>query len=303
MCQSCNDLYNIAPNLWNTGITSAVCTNLRNNTGVTTNTSRNNCTDLGLMADCLGNRYIGRLAAADPCHWEDFLGDLLKDFTIYNNAIVCNECGQWTNINELWIEINKIWEAIRQISTGGIYEELQFGVDFQAVMYNGFWANDATQGELVRSPIQSPIVEYYNLDNYYYMRFRFNATTRVLRNDDLIGNDVYILHSLSPADYPKSWIYRVWFINDYAFLNNYTAYINSTGASTGIWNINPASARARWQATCGLSRNVVGAGQGLTSTITSYADGYNNQFSVYSPTIDGVRTSGLNLANTFTLVT
>lgn len=292
MCQSCNDLYTIAPNLWNTGITTAVCNNLKNNTGVTTNTNRDNCQDLDLMMDCLSNRYIGKLASADPCNWGEYLGDFLKAFSIVGNALVCNECGQWTNINELWIEINKIWEAIRDISLGGQYSSLRRGVDFVGQMYNGFYTPPDVHPYL--------ILEYYSVQDIYYFRLRANASNYAMKLLD--PHQVWMLHASDAADYPNSWIFSWDFIGDFAFLQSYTQYVSlSSSAGTGIWNVNPQSARARWQAVTNTFVDVAGCPNKFVQVLSSYADGYNTQFTVY-PTLAGVETNNLNLIHTFALL-
>lgn len=114
-CLACEDLKEYAPEFVVNGVTEAVCNSLVKNNGLNPNLSvlHNNCSDLQDVNDCLIGALGDTLPAYDICDIKDYLEKLTKNIKLMFDALICNECGQWTLLDGLvdaegYITVSKI---------------------------------------------------------------------------------------------------------------------------------------------------------------------------------------------------
>lgn len=87
-------------------------------------------------------------------------------------------------------------------------------------------------------------------------------------------------HGGTPEEYPESVIFGIRFLGKYEKYNNYVI-VNQNGMN--LWNVRPLQERASWNATYSVLKNQLN--QPFLIMVTSYSDGYNTDFSVYSNNI------------------
>lgn len=159
-CSACEDLKTYAPEFALHGITTGVCNSLKNDTGLNPNLSvlHNNCADLQDMSDCLIGALGDTLPSYDICDIKDFLEKLLANLKSMFDALVCNECGQWSEIWKLWHEVHRLQEAVYTDINGQDYyyamewlevvipeedfEQLAPGTTGREVWFNGSAGNE-----------------------------------------------------------------------------------------------------------------------------------------------------------------
>lgn len=127
-CSACEDLkqnsYDFAAN----GVTDTVCTSLKNDTGFSTKSGHDDCTDLDTANDCLIGNMAEEVAKYEACDWQEFEKEHITNEHNLFKAIICAICGIWTNIHELWAEIAKIWKVVNRHECE--IQQLYEGTDF-----------------------------------------------------------------------------------------------------------------------------------------------------------------------------
>ncbi|WP_245186806.1 hypothetical protein [Enterococcus larvae] len=101
-CSACAELKEFAPNFVVNGITEKECTSLQNNTGLNPDLSvlHDNCEDLNTMLDCLLGALQDKLPAYDVCDWKEYMDEFMTNLNNFQQAMVCNECGQWKALEQ-----------------------------------------------------------------------------------------------------------------------------------------------------------------------------------------------------------
>lgn len=97
-CSACTSLQDNAATFVQNGVTTAVCTSLKNNTGFSTSNDNTNCEDLDDANDCLVGMMEAELASYDLCDWKEFMKNFIPNLHQVIKAMICSECGQWTAI-------------------------------------------------------------------------------------------------------------------------------------------------------------------------------------------------------------
>ena len=123
-CQACEDLTEYAPEFVANGVTSTICTSLKNNTGFNPSLSKQheNCEDLDDANDCLIGNMVDEGERFDVCDWKAYAR--LFAANIYNvlKAIICSMCGLWNNIKSIKKSITNIQsqiDCVKQLAVGG----------------------------------------------------------------------------------------------------------------------------------------------------------------------------------------
>ena len=272
-CEACDDLRKDAPDLLLNGITDKICENLMKNRGLNPNLSalHNNCEDIKKMIDCFIGGHRDALKAADPCDWKKFIDVMLRNLYVTLEAMGCGDCGQWLEIDKIWAEIKNIYDAIQDlydlieaISGAGNSKRLQKGVDYDIKLYNNFYNTDMDLSVRITNTKTQAIIRVGNLSG------------DPLKHDRLV--DIKMLHTDPIMDVPASWMYGIVFKGAYAHLNAYD-FRADTSSSNGIWNIRPKTLRASWQGGLGTATDI--NGYKIFTYLGGYADGYNDQFTVY----------------------
>lgn len=116
-CKVCENLEENVPEFIQNGITNAMCTSLKNDTGLKASLNHNDCTDLDAINDCTIGLMDDKLEGVDQCDWKEYMHRLVPN--IYNmfKAIICAICGLWTNIHTLWENITEIWCWLEHLTT------------------------------------------------------------------------------------------------------------------------------------------------------------------------------------------
>lgn len=93
------------------GVTTAICTSLKNNTGYSTSNGNNDCTDIDNANDCLVGNMASELTAYDVCDWKTFMKRFIPN--VYNviKSIICAMCGIWTKLETLECEIKYLYNG------------------------------------------------------------------------------------------------------------------------------------------------------------------------------------------------
>jgi len=283
-CEACDDLRKDAPDLLMNGITDKICESLTKNRGLNPNLStlHTNCEDIKKMISCFIDGHRESLKAADPCDWKKFVEEMLRNLTITLEAMGCSDCGQWLEIDKIWGAIKEIRELIEILLGGGSWRLLTKGVDYDITFFNQFF-----------NPANDVLVRVSVVGTQTYIRVTGTAAT----STDLAHNNIEIIkprHSQNIETVPLSMVYGLVFKGSYAYLNN-ASFSNTSGNTTGNWNINPRSLRAAWAATCTLTGGALAKdkNQTIISSIMAYHDGYNTDFTVYNAS--GMNATGINI--------
>lgn len=100
-CSACNELQKESPEFMENGITSNVCTSLKNNTGFTPSNGNDNCEDLSKANICLISNMASILKSYDVCDWQDFMEKYIPNDATMNDAMICAMCGMQDYLNRL----------------------------------------------------------------------------------------------------------------------------------------------------------------------------------------------------------
>lgn len=110
-CESCDDLRSTAPNLAVKGFTDAMCTSLKNNTGLVTSSGHNDCEDLNDMNDCLVGMMDKEIDAYKTCDWKKYLHRLVPNLWTTLKGIICSICGAWVKLDKLDCEVKQLFDG------------------------------------------------------------------------------------------------------------------------------------------------------------------------------------------------
>lgn len=112
-CQACDDLTEYSPEFVANGVTSTICTSLKNNTGFNPSLSKkhNNCDDLTDANDCLIGNMVDEIERFDVCDWKDYLRLLVANMYNVFAAIICSMCGLWSNITTIKSRLTNLEES------------------------------------------------------------------------------------------------------------------------------------------------------------------------------------------------
>lgn len=114
-CEACERLKELNPDFYINGMSDAICNSLMANKGLTAALGHDNCEDLHDMVECLIGSMVVKVDMQDFCSWEEFAKELAERLMNMLEALVCSDCGQWINIDDLWEEIRNIWININAI--------------------------------------------------------------------------------------------------------------------------------------------------------------------------------------------
>lgn len=106
-CSACNTLQEKSADFVQNGVTTAVCTSLKNDTGFSASNGNDDCADLDLANDCLIGNMEDEIDAYEVCDWKTYMHKLVHNLWNMLKAIICAICGIWTNIHNLWNKVNK----------------------------------------------------------------------------------------------------------------------------------------------------------------------------------------------------
>lgn len=112
-CSSCEDLRQTAPNLIVNGLGSTECTHLKNNTGVSGNST--DCADLNDMNDCFIGNLEPEIDTYDVCDWKEFMKKMIPNLWTVLKGIICAICGLWTNIDGIWTRLSEICKMLESV--------------------------------------------------------------------------------------------------------------------------------------------------------------------------------------------
>ena len=94
-CGACEDLRQTDPNLIINGLGDNECTSLANNTGLSTSSKNDSCTDLKNLNDCLIGNMASEIDAYDVCDWKTFMKTFIPNLWTTIKGIICTICGLW----------------------------------------------------------------------------------------------------------------------------------------------------------------------------------------------------------------
>lgn len=154
-CSACEELKANAPHFVLNGITDRECESLQNNTGLNSSVPGNNCGDLNDMLGCLLGALHEKLPAYDICDIKDFIDQLMANLRNMQHAMICSDCGQWTQIGLIWQRIQQIENRLTSLENRvtNIEREMARQGDVLLTILNhlrniGVWTpgNDASGG-------------------------------------------------------------------------------------------------------------------------------------------------------------
>lgn len=172
-----------------------------------------------------------------------------------------------TNIKN---DITNIYNRLDILQGGGNYKQLVQNTDYKIVMYNDFYMSEEEKNKMYVGIIE-------NNDNVN-IKITNDGTKNKLKHDNL--SSIKLSHGGTPEEYPESVIFGIRFLGKYEKYNNYVI-VNQNGMN--LWNVRPLQERASWNATYSVLKNQLN--QPFLIMVTSYSDGYNTDFSVYSNNI------------------
>lgn len=106
-CQACIDLRENVPELVTDGFSNAMCTSLKNDTGLKPSVGHNDCTDLNNLNDCLIGNMAIEIGKFDVCEWKEFMEQYAANDHTNNKAMICAICGLWEQIHAIWECLNR----------------------------------------------------------------------------------------------------------------------------------------------------------------------------------------------------
>lgn len=106
-CKSCQDLRENAPEFVVNGVTSNVCTSLKNNTGLNPGNSNDDCEDTADAIDCLVTNMGDEVEAYDVCDWKDFMKKFIPNLSNVLHVLRCTMCGIWGKFKAILDRLDK----------------------------------------------------------------------------------------------------------------------------------------------------------------------------------------------------
>lgn len=242
----------------------------------------NKCTDLSTgKANCTklkeyNNREIKYLGCAaemmNICDLPKLLSKFIHNTWCLFNNLIPRVCSVQSQAEDLKEQIDGM--------LGLNLLTLTKGTDYDITYYNGWSSNDV----LVRVSLSTETATV-NLA----CSASSNATK--LKNKDLVATRFAHGAEIGSENWSKARVLKITFKGKYAVLNSGSKFNTS---SRGILNVKPTSSRASWD--CIYTSNANDGGQVIL--MTSYADGYNNQFSTYG--VSGLNTEATNMMYSWT---
>lgn len=110
-CGACKKLRNKSSELIISGVTSTICTNLKNNKGIALDDGAGDCTDLDQMNDCLVGNMEDELNAYEVCDWKRYMRKFVRNLWNMLRAMICAICGIWTTLDKHECEISYLFEG------------------------------------------------------------------------------------------------------------------------------------------------------------------------------------------------
>lgn len=115
-CSSCAELRETAPELEVFGLTDDMVTSLKNNTGLSTSDSNDDCEDLNNMNDCFVGNMEAELPAYEVCDWKKFMQKFLPNLWTLLKGIISAICGLWANISALTSKQTDMCKLLDQVA-------------------------------------------------------------------------------------------------------------------------------------------------------------------------------------------
>lgn len=139
-CAACEEIRQKDPNLIVNGFGDTECNYLKNDTGI--DGSSDDCTDLGLLNDCLVGNMADEIDSYDVCDWKDYMKKFVPNVWTVFKAIICAICGIWTNIHKINCTLDYIMQGARfsfgeYTDSGNSYIVAGKGVSFANVSSSG----------------------------------------------------------------------------------------------------------------------------------------------------------------------
>lgn len=104
-CNACNEIRSEVPELVANGFTEAMCTSMKNDTGMKQSVGHDDCEDLDLLNDCLVGNMKDEIEDYDGCDWKNFTKKFIDNLWTLFEAMKCAICGLWTNVHNLWTTV------------------------------------------------------------------------------------------------------------------------------------------------------------------------------------------------------
>lgn len=103
-CSACSDLQDLSPSFVANGVTTSICTSLKNDTGLNPNLAvlHTDCEDLDTVNDCLVGRMAEDIEKYDVCDWKKYMRNFVPNVWQTIKAGICSLCGIWENIHTIW---------------------------------------------------------------------------------------------------------------------------------------------------------------------------------------------------------
>lgn len=143
-CNSCDDLRNTSSSFVVNGVTSAICTSLKNDTGLNPSSGHNDCTDLDDVNDCLVGNMAEEVEAYDVCDWKSYMKKFVPNVWTTLKSIICAICGIWTNIHNIITRLTRVECVIDTLTRD---QDFYVGRD-NIVWFNGVTARGGTGDEV-----------------------------------------------------------------------------------------------------------------------------------------------------------
>lgn len=171
--------------------------------------------------------------------------------------------------------------------------------DYRIYWYNNFFAGSDEDGYLASVPSDRGTVwvgvqlTSDSSGNVSGASIQFNTNQGLGMGVKFAGNiantdNFMFRHTRTYVECPESRIYRIEFINDYAYLNDYS-FVSTSGTTTGIWNLDDSTDGnkfgASWYANCAIQSASLSSQTGYMVSAVQYSDGYNQQLTHYGKPI------------------
>jgi len=118
MCVACNRLKENTPSFVVNGLTTADCESLTRNRGLADQQLRpqlNNCETLEDLVDCLIGQHGDKLPGYNLCDIKDWLDGLSANLHQLMSAWVCNECGQWDELQRQGSRLDRMERILSEV--------------------------------------------------------------------------------------------------------------------------------------------------------------------------------------------
>lgn len=115
-CKACTDLQTNAPDFAVNGVTSAVCTSLKNNTGLNAKNKNNNCADMNGANDCLIGSLADDIERYDVCDWKTYMCKFVPNVHAIFKALICWLCGLEDRLKALIDRVAKLEERVADLA-------------------------------------------------------------------------------------------------------------------------------------------------------------------------------------------